>query len=287
MDRATLPVYISTAAVSASSPLDAIEQILSITPNIELTGGCSYDPHLLQKLLDFQKEHPLNLLLHSYFPPPEHNFVLNFADKGVQTRGFVSRAMEYVQTLGAPYYSIHAGFKKDFISDRYGILHKISDRTFTLDEIRENVMWFRTQWPDTPLALENIYPNGGDTSCAFMMSCDEICEALDTIPDIFLLLDLGHLKVSANLMGFDYEEAARTIFKLYRERIIEIHLSENNGLIDDHLPIEADSLQLQLLKKHLKPSDMMNINLTIEARGTNFSEIFTSYQNVSSLFQTR
>lgn len=37
-----------------------------------------------------------------------------------------------------------------------------------------------------------------------MMSCGEIKQVLDTIPDVFLLLDLGHLKVSANLKGFDF-----------------------------------------------------------------------------------
>lgn len=37
-----------------------------------------------------------------------------------------------------------------------------------------------------------------------MMSHDEICAALDAIPTILLLLDLGHLKVSAQLMGFQF-----------------------------------------------------------------------------------
>lgn len=282
MPRHHPQVFISSSAVAATSPLDALEQVLPITRNIELTGGCSYDPDLLPKLKAFQKSHPVNLLLHSYFPPPLEHFVLNFADTRVQTRDFISHSMEYVQALKIPYYSIHAGFRKDCTVDCNGILHKSSSKVFTLEEIGENVAWFRNKWPDVPLALENIYPNDGDTSCGFMMSFDEICEAMELLPDIFLLLDLGHLKVSANLIGFDFAKSADTILRTYGSRIKEIHMSENHGVKDDHLPITKTSTQLYHVQNYLNASNHhLTCNITLEVRGASTCEIAESYRLVA------
>lgn len=280
MGNAETLVFISSSAVAVSHPLEALDLLFPVSPGIELTGGCSHDPHLLQKLLGFKKAHDIDLLLHSYFPAPPEHFVLNFADTGSQTRAFVCHAMEYVQTLGIPYYSIHAGFKKRFYSDSHGILHRISDRSFTLSEIKENVSWFRAQWPVTPLALENIYPNGGDTTCAFMMSCDDICQALAFMPDICLLLDLGHLKVSAQLMGFDFHKAAHTIFSTYGTRILEIHLSENHGEVDDHLPIDESSEQLRIIREWRTLITSQHINITLETRVSDIDTIIKSRQLV-------
>lgn len=64
------------------------------------------------------------------------------------------------------------------------------------------------------------------------------------------LLDLGHLKVSAQLMGFQFTPAVNSLFNRYDNRIVELHLSENNGIIDDHLPISAGSIQYALSREN-------------------------------------
>ena len=278
-------LYISSSSVSADDVLEAVSALYSITPRIELSGGCRNDSSLLERLIAFKNAHSVNFLLHSYFPPPNEHFVLNFADTGQITRGFVERSMEFVTALDVPYYSIHAGFRADFSSDDGGLLHEQSKQTFTLDGIAENAHWFRSRWPHIPLALENLYPNNGNTSCGFMMSPDQIGEALERIPEVNLLLDLGHLKVSANLMGFDYLAAVDRIFEQHGSRIIEIHLSENDGLVDDHYPVLADSDQYRIVKGRAGFIRDQGIKVTIEARGIDLAELEASYQLVLEKLQ--
>jgi len=282
MPQQQVPVYISTSAIIAKSPLAALEGLFPLTQCIELTGGCDYDPDLLEKLLAYRAAHPVDLLLHSYFPPPKEHFVLNFADTGNETRTFIARAMEYVQALEVPYYSVHAGFREDFMADSNGLLHKRSDQVFTFDGIKENVRWYYSRWPVIPLALENIYPNNGNMSCAFMMSLSDISDALDAMPDVFLLLDLGHLKISANLMGFDFNEAVETIFRCYGSRILEIHLSENGGSVDDHLPVSSASQQYAIVREYAAFMRNHAIRVTLETRCATVGEMISSYELIQA-----
>ena len=282
MDYAQGLIYISTSAIRTHDPLQALELLRPLTSNIELTGGCAHDPALLSKLVAYQKTCQLNLLLHNYFPPPAEHFVLNFADTGMRTRSFIARAMEFARSLNIPYYSVHAGFRGDFDADRHGLLHPVSEQSYSLAGIHDNAAWFRSQWPMVPLALENVYPNNGNTACAFMMSLDEICETMDSIPQLRLLLDLGHLNVSALLMGFNFMSAAKQIFARYCSRISEIHLSENHGAQDDHLPLTVDSPQLGLISLWAPHLREHRINVTLETRGESVGSVASSYRLVQA-----
>jgi len=76
-----------------------------------------------------------------------------------------------------------------------------------------------------------------------------ITDWLDKERRLSLLLDLGHLKISANAFGFDWINAAKTILQNYPDRIREIHLSENGGVFDEHLPVFEDSAQISILRE--------------------------------------
>ena len=279
------PLFISSSSVTTNDVLEAVFCLYAVTSNVELSGGCRHDSLLLERLITFKQSNQVNFLLHSYFPPPHDHFVLNFADTRQGTRAFIERSMIFVSALDVPYYSIHAGFRADFSSDDGGLLHEQSKRTFTLDGIAENAQWFRSRWPKIPLALENLYPNNGNTTCGFMMSPWDISEALDQIPAIGLLLDLGHLKVSANLIGFDYLEAVERIFEQYGSRIVEIHMSENGGLLDDHFPILSSSDQYRIIKDRAGFIREQGIKITIEARGIDIAEIKESNRLVLEALQ--
>ena len=66
-----------------------------------------------------------------------------------------------------------------------------------------------------------------------------------------LLLDLGHLNISSNLLKFD-KNLFLDNFLSGGERLIEVHISENNGLKDEHLALTDDSWQLTAIKKRSK-----------------------------------
>ena len=82
------------------------------------------------------------------------------------------------------------------------------------------------------------------------MHINEIISVLERFPEVYFLLDLGHLKISAHIFDFNYVKAAELLFENYSNRILGIHLSENNGYEDDHFLIYSDSIQPMILKEY-------------------------------------
>jgi uncharacterized protein (UPF0276 family) len=251
----------------------------AITNNIELSGGSEAKVNLLEELIAIKKLKNLNFLVHSYFPPPKNHFVLNFADISNTTRNFIDESMRYIKALDIEYYSIHAGFKKDF-----DIKDEILDggsTIFGIDNIYKNIEWYYKNYNQT-IAIENLYPNNKNDTC-FANHIDEIVEILEHDSRIYLLLDLGHLKVSSRLLGFNYLKAIETLFNKYASRILEIHLSENSAEYDEHLPIYSDSVQYFIIDKYKEIIKNNKINITLEIRDSSVEELKQNYELFNDL----
>ena len=267
-------LYISSACIKNDSIFEIINQLKTITNNIELSGGTKIQENMFEKISKLNHENTkLNFLIHSYFPPPVNDFVLNFADISEQTRTFITESMRYIKELDISYYSIHAGFKKDF-KIKNEILED-GKGSFLLENIKENINWFCDNYTEK-LALENLFPNGQNETC-FASHIEEIVKLLELDKRVFLLLDLGHLKISSRFYKFNYLEAVNLLFNNYSDRILEIHLSENNGMEDNHYIIKSDSIQYVILQKFRKNIIDNNINLVIEARGYSLESLSECY----------
>ena len=266
-------MFISSSCVKSRNILDAINKLKAITKNIELSGGTKIEENILENLLKIKKEEKINFLLHNYFPPPKKDFVLNFADTSIKTRNFIKRSIDYIKSLNINYYSVHAGFKKNYDFNNEILINGKS--SFNQSNIFENIDWFYESF-NVKLALENLYPNNRNDTC-FMSHIDEIVELLEIDKRVFLLLDLGHLKISAMYYKFDYMAAVNLLFSRYANRILEIHLSENNGIEDSHNIIEEDSIQYKVLENFRDKIINYNINLVIEAWGYELQEINNCY----------
>jgi len=276
-------LYISTSAVQTHDTIEAVRLLSDITSCIELTGGCGYDPRLLDKLLHIKQQQGLYLLVHSYFPPPQEHIMLNIADSSDQIRRFITEAMAYVCRLGVPYYSIHGGFKRAFKSGE-AMLFKSCDDSFAEEDIQSNIQWFLQAFPAHRLVLENLYPINQDTETCFFMHIDEITSLLEREPDILMLLDLGHLKISSELLHFKYHKAVNVLFGQYGKRIREIHVSENDGKNDVHWSIGADSLQYHILREYAALIKDNHINVTIEARNASLESLRSSYSLLKDIW---
>ncbi|WP_373034655.1 hypothetical protein [Sulfurimonas sp.] len=272
-------LYISSACVKQNSIIDSIIALKNITKNIELSGGTKIQNNMLKSIVELRKTDMFSFLVHSYFPPPSEDFVLNFADTSSKTRDFIIKSMKYVNDLDIEYYSIHAGFKKEFNIENELLID--GKDSFSIDGIKENIFWYYSIF-EKKLALENLFPNGQNETC-FGSHIDEIIEIMDLDKRVYLLLDLGHLKISARFYGFDYLKAVNLLFSNYSNRILEIHLSENNGLEDDHNMIFSDSIQYMILEKYKKNIMDNNINLVIEARGYNIQELKKCYNLINNM----
>ena len=65
--------------------------------------------------------------------------------------------------------------------------------------------------------------------------------------NVNLLLDVGHLKVSSNTLGFNLMNG----YKLIKRYIKGYHLNENDGVNDLNLPFSENSWFVKILKKNL------------------------------------
>ena len=78
-----------------------------------------------------------------------------------------------------------------------------------------------------------------------------------------LLLDLGHLRVSSNTLKLSFVKECKELEKYIKW----LHISENNGIVDEHKPLRDDSEILNVLGKMNCP----DINITmIEKRKSCF-----------------
>jgi uncharacterized protein (UPF0276 family) len=104
------------------------------------------------------------------------------------------------------------------------------------------------------------------SDCSLLCTPSEIHQFLaQTANDdnIGLLLDMGHLCISANFYGFDKDEFVRSLNEEHQHRIFGIHLSENDGEVDQHSPLRPDSWQLTAARSF----DLASIPVTVECRG--------------------
>jgi uncharacterized protein (UPF0276 family) len=252
-----------------NSIFESITELSSITQSIELSGGTEIQENMIERIIKLKYNKHLNFLVHSYFPPPSENFVLNFADTSNKTREFIKESMKYIDMLNIPYYSIHTGFKQDFNIKNEILID--GSNNFSINNIYENISWFYSNFKKK-LALENLFPNNQNDTC-FGSSFDDIINILDTNKNVYLLLDFGHLKVSSRYYGFNYLNAINTLFNEYGNRILEIHVSENDGLEDKHNLIYSDSIQYMILDKFKDIINSNKINIIIEARNYSLIEL--------------
>lgn len=278
-------LFLSSQCIKRGNIIEAVKELSEISPNIELSGGGQYNTNLLDRLIEIKENKNINFLIHGYFPPPQENFILNFADTGEDTRGFITETMRFVRALDIDYYSIHAGFKRDFELEGEMLINP-RGKYYTFEDICKNIEWFNREYPDKKLALENLYPNNMNKESCLFMHIDEIVEFLNMDKNTYLLLDLGHLKVASRLLGFNYLDAVELLFEKHGSRILEIHLSENNGSYDDHLMVYSDSIQHMIVKKYAHIIDKNRINIVIESRNSTIQELSDCFMRVNNIIST-
>ena len=94
------------------------------------------------------------------------------------------------------------------------------------------------------LSAKNAYEFSGNP----LLMCDpqECHEIMRMLPDnVKQLIDVAHLKVSANSLNFD----PLTMFEVCHEKIAGYHLSDNNGLEDSNQAFDEDAWFWPHLKK--------------------------------------
>jgi sugar phosphate isomerase/epimerase len=190
----------------------------------------------------------LRFVVHNYFPPPAERFVLNLAspDRDVRERSLrlVERALATAAALGSPLYSVHAGFVSDPIGfdGRSFVFEPGGDVEAAKERFARSLEWALARARDAgvELIVENNVCTPATRGALLLQTPDEFEE----LPGFGILLDTGHLNVSATTLGFDREEFARRL----GPRIRAFHLHDNDGSADRHEPVSADSWALDAVR---------------------------------------
>jgi sugar phosphate isomerase/epimerase len=285
-------VFVSTGAFQTRSLAHALA--LCETCNIrhvELSSGMEYDAQNLAHIRAAHKN-GMQFLVHNYFPPPAEPFVLNLASSDPQvlhtSREFCKQAIDLSAELGAPFYSAHSGFAFHLTPQMLGnpqaqaaVLNSQSRQQayqVFLQSI-DLLAGYARQYDMLFLIENNVasphYIRADSENALLMCEAPEMLQCLRDAnqPNLKLLIDVAHVNVSANALGFSRDEfLAQTA-----PHVAAIHISENDGIKDNNQPVSADAWFMDWLRQYRE------IPTVIEVYQLTPQQIQAQYQLVSTL----
>ena len=216
---------------------------------LELSAVEGWDPSLIGST-----SHPARYLVHNYFPPADPAFVLNLAsnDPSIleRSRAHCRAALDLSARVGAPIYAVHGGYTADIAPEVLGHPERVAalqpdgfvDYETAYDILVESVRELSAYGRErgVHLLVENhVVSRAGGTAARRLLLMVEASELTALAGDagdasVGVLVDVGHLKVSAATLGFDPHEFLDALAPL----VGAFHLSDNDGVVDDHRPFD-------------------------------------------------
>lgn len=289
--------YLSTSCFKNYDLAEAIAKCGKLSnKNVEISAPHPYlsIDEIKKILLNFKKQN-YNFTFHNYFPAPERSIVLNIAseDKKIinECNKMLNNLLNLTQFTKPNIYGIHAGYlskAKPSKSGDFIFEEKSNNYEVSLNNATDFISKINNQFikKNTYLLIENLFPSIARKSSLF---CDieEIKEFMSLVPSsVGLLLDLGHLNISSSILKFNRDYFIDEYLELFGDRLLEIHISENNGLKDEHLPIKKSSWQLEVIKKIYNLKSNLPIKkrvFCLESRNASEEELKISLDLINNL----
>ena len=285
-------IFVSTACLKGDK---SYKRVLDVylnegIHNIELTGVHPYlELSELKNLVNSYKDKGANFTFHNYFPPPKKPIVLNYLSKNYRDKKdseeLIFNAMKLAKDTKTSIYAYHPGYLREADINAKGYFDFKGSAKISFEEglkiYKSNFNSFYNKLNldnKTFLGVENLFPNPDGTNDSFLCTFDEIqkffCLSEIKSTNLCLLIDLGHLAISSNLLKFDRIEFIEKCVENFGDRIFEIHISNNDEINDLHSRITKNSWQLDVLK-YFKNTGKLNGGtiFTYESRGLTIDQI--------------
>lgn len=223
-----------------------IEELLKLgIKNIEISSGHKYEKHFFEKINNYCLKNKIKILLHNYSPPDNKNSLINLSDPDEINRrnsiNFIKKRIILTKKLKNDYYSFHGGFSVyDFKINKDNNEKKIINKDYArkkfIESLEEIILFAEKE--NINIGFENHVVEEKNKNFLITYSQKEIKEIFGKIKskNLFLHLDAGHLNVTANTYNFD----KINFIKTFRNKIIAIHISKNNGIKDEHKHIDKN-----------------------------------------------
>jgi sugar phosphate isomerase/epimerase len=268
-----MPVYFSTGGYKNSNTINVVEDLIANGLNYIELSGTSYAPDNIKKLTEFKSS--ARFQIHNYFPPPKNPFVINLAsmDQEIYKKSLdhIFNAIESCEKINSSHYSFHAGFLCDIDVSEIGksvkkklLQNKEDSTSLFIDRLK--LVSDKAKKHNINIMLENNVLSKKNLEIFGknpLLMCD-VNDSLDIInntPDnIKLLVDVAHLKVSANSLNFKCED----FFSKCENLIAGYHLSDNDGLSDSNSTYDENAWFWKYLNKNLDYYSIEVYNLDFE-----------------------
>lgn len=174
-------------------------------------------PQISSKLKDLSVEYTIH--------PPAWDINLTSENKAIREASYSEymKAIQFASMIGASHVVIHPGFCFSPVFDKKLAQQRATDYIKRLCEIAKPL--------NVKLAIENVGYNGSS-----IFTQNEFISFLENMDEIAgYLIDIGH----AHLNEWDIPQ----VLKDLKNRILALHIHDNDGTSDDHLPIGEGTIQ--------------------------------------------
>jgi len=280
-------IYVSSSCSKQKKIGHAIQELAEHGfHNIELSGGTEFYEGYEEDLFGLKEKYHLNFLVHNYFPPPKEDFVLNLAslDDAIYEKSLAQlrKAIRLASLLGVDKFGFHAGFYVDIAVGEIGkavSARRLYDTKQAYERFCKGFNLIKKESKEIQIYIENNVYSKTNYSIyglqnPFMLTSPAGYRELQERIDFKLLLDVAHLYVSSQTLGFDFD--------LYLDQMVMetdyIHLSDNDGYHDQNAAFTSNSKLLnKIKKKHLS-----NKTITLEIY-TGLDGLRKSFDRISNI----
>jgi sugar phosphate isomerase/epimerase len=242
--------FVSSGAFKTKSVQQIVTWALDgMIDRVELGSGTNWVPNVLQPVRETSGR-PIHYLVHNYFPPHEQSFVLNLAASDPESLdrslAHCRSAIDLSVELGAPFFSVHAGFAFKAKPEHLGGEVTKAPRV-TLEEAHKSFvrslqhLCAYADGKGIKLAVENNVIASfnlvdGKNLVGLCATAEDILQTYRDVGSSSLgfLVDVGHLKVSAMSLGFDMQAFLDHV----APHVVAFHLSDNDGMTDQNRPFD-------------------------------------------------
>ena len=262
--------------------------------NIELSAphGFLNNEQILSILKLFSN---INFITHNFFPPQIDDFVMNLSSENKniieKSEKLFDDTVKISKFVGSKIYGFHPGYlfdaihlNKKFVYSDIGIPYNVAERN-SINFVKKLL----NKYTNFYFLLENLFPEV-DKETSIFCKPSEISNYFSNFeePNLGLLLDLGHLNISAKFNGIDVFTYLDEILNKHLLKIKEIHLSENNGYHDQHLSLKNGSWQFEALKiiySRIKAtSNAEDIIVCLETRNSPMEETLNNLKYLNNVY---
>jgi sugar phosphate isomerase/epimerase len=223
-----MDMYLSLSAYGGVSTREALTVFWSAGIRyVELAIGPRPDIDAVQAIQDFRQQGMVYRAHHAFVWSDRHH-PFNLAHQ--QDWNYFQILTDWLASLGITAYSVHGG---SFPTRSDCPMGTLCERTKAYAKFLENVHFLHQlcQARGIVLGVETMYPTLPSSGKENLLdNADEVTQFCLDAPDIKIVLDLAHL----NIWHHHSQQAKLKWLKLPPERLLEIHISDNDGRQDIH-----------------------------------------------------